>query len=194
MKKENIDWLMIQKRMSETIDENYIKEPMTNIMIHYIYINNNNSIEKIISEKENLSLEDDFSILPGNRSIQLIQNHNMNNKKKFKLSESLLYNVDVDSDNIQNYVNDINSVDFLTVLPFFNVIKILPSLFIFHSLNCIFMIYKEINERCNQTKRLLIRKDIRQTQKKHSLRINDDDDDDDGDGDDDGEIEFTKLN
>lgn len=194
MKKENIDWLMIQKRMSETIDENYIKEPMSNIMIHYIYINNNNSIEKIISEKENLSLEDDFSILPGNRSIQLIQNHNMNNKKKFKLSESLLYNVDVDSDNIQNYVNDINSVDFLTVLPFFNVIKILPSLFIFHSLNCIFMIYKEINERCNQTKRLLIRKDIRQTQKKHSLRINDDDDDDDGDGDDDGEIEFTKLN
>lgn len=194
MKKENIDWLMIQKRMSETIDENYIKEPMSNIMIHYIYINNNNSIEKIISEKENLSLEDDFSILPGNRSIQLIQNHNMNNKKKFKLSESLLYNVDVDSDNIQNYVNDINSVDFLTVLPFFNVIKILPSLFIFHSLNCIFMIYKEINERFNQTKRLLIRKDIRQTQKKHSLRINDDDDDDDGDGDDDGEIEFTKLN
>lgn len=192
MKKENIDWLMIQKRMSETIDENYIKEPMSNIMIHYIYINNNNSIEKIISEKENLSLEDDFSILPGNRSIQLIQNHNMNNKKKFKLSESLLYNVDVDSDNIQNYVNYINSVDFLTVLPFFNVIKILPSLFIFHSLNCIFMIYKEINERCNQTKRLLIRKDIRQTQKKHSLRINDDDDDDDGD--DDGEIEFTKLN
>lgn len=155
------------------MNEKYVKERMTDIMIHYIYIDRDNSIEKIVNEKENLIEDGDDSILPGNRSIQLIQNHLVcDKKKKYKLSESLLYNVDIEFINLQSYNKDNNSISFLNALPFFNVIRILPSLSIFHSLNCIFMIFKEVNERYYQTKRLIFRKDIKQTQKNRSKKMN----------------------
>ena len=157
------------------MNEKCVKERMTDIMIYYIYIDRDGSIEEIMNEKETLIEEDEDSILPGNRSIQLIQNHVVFNKKKYKLSESLLYNIDIEFTNLQNYNTDKNSFSFLNVLPFFNVIRVLPSLSIFHSLNCIFMIFKEVNERYHQTKRVNFRKDIKQTQKNRSMKLNETD-------------------
>lgn len=163
----DLDWLTNQKKMSDTINEKYVKEKMNGITIHYIYIDSKNSIIKIITEKESLVIEDNFSILPGNKSIELIQNHNTFEKKKYKLSESLLYNVHLDSNNIQSYNNDNKSINFLNSLPYFDLIKIVPSLFVFHPINCIFMIFKEI-PRNGETKKNTSRKKTKRTHKNHS--------------------------
>ena len=155
----DLDWLMIEKKMTESIDEKYVKEKMDSIMIHYIYIDTNYSIVKIISEKESLVIHDDFSILPGNRSIQIIKDRSIYLNKKYKLVESLLYNVDIDSDLIQSYNSDNTTINFLKVLPFFDIIKIAPSLFVFHPLNYIYMVFIENQENVPKTKKVLFRKD-----------------------------------
>ena len=164
----DLDWLMIEKKMTESIDEKYVKEKMDSIMIHYIYIDTNYSIVKIISEKESLVIHDDFSILPGNRSIQIIKDRSIYLNKKYKLVESLLYNVDIDSDLIQSYNSDNTTINFLKVLPFFDIIKIAPSLFVFHPLNYIYMVFIENQENVPKTKKVLFRKDIRRT---HKIRL-----------------------
>lgn len=133
----------------------------------------NNSIVKILSEKEILVFEDEWSILPENKFIQLIVNHNICDEKSYKLSETLLYNIDLESNHIQNYNNDNKPINFLNPLSRFDVIKVSPSLFVFHSLNCIFMIFKEIKkkikEKVYKTQRIVFRKDAarRTHRKKH---------------------------
>ena len=160
----DFDWLINQKKLSDPIDEKYIKEKMNSITIHYIYIDSKNSIIKVINENEQLVSQDEYSILPGIKSMELIQNHNIFEKKKYKFSESLLYNVQLDSNNIQSYNNDNKSINFLNTLPYFDVIKVLPSLFVFHPINCIFMIFKEIAKK-NETKKNTSRKKSKRTYK-----------------------------
>ena len=160
----DFDWLVNQKKLSDPIDEKYVKEKMTSIAMHYIYIDSKNSIIKVINEREQLLSQGDYSILPGNKSMELIQYHNLFENKKYKFSEILLYNVQLDSNNIQAYNNDNKSVNFLTTLPYFDVIKVLPSLFVFHPINCIYLIFKEMSKK-NETKKNTSRKKNKRTYK-----------------------------
>ena len=75
-----------------------------------------------------------------------------------KLSELLLYNVDIEPNNIQSYTNN-NSVNFLKKT-YIDTIKVSPTLFIFYQINCIFVIYQEINNsfQVNKTKRVAFSK------------------------------------
>ena len=43
IKNIDLDWLLIQKKMTDTIDEKYVKERMDAITVHFIHIDDNNS-------------------------------------------------------------------------------------------------------------------------------------------------------
>jgi ABC-type oligopeptide transport system ATPase subunit len=152
----NLDWLEIQKRLSANIDGKYIKEKMNSINIHYIFINNKSEINSIKTEQEPIDIS-----IASDRILQLVQSKKNYNNVKYKLSELLLYDVELEPNNIQSYTNNI-SVNFLKPISVFNAIIIPPTLFIFHQINSLFIIYHEINDvHLNKTKKVAFKIDIK---------------------------------
>jgi hypothetical protein len=142
----DLDWLEIQKRLSANIDGKYIKEKMNSINIHYIFINNKSEIDTIHTEKEQIDIS-----IKADRILQLIQTKKLFNNVKYKLSELLLYNVELEPNNIQSYTNNI-SLNFLKPISFLNAIVIPDTLFIFHQINSLFIIFHEIKDLNTKTK------------------------------------------
>ena len=143
----DMSWIHETKKLQE-INHNYCKEPISEIEIFFIYINPNNYIDKISSEILDLTITNNESILQNERFIQLIDKHKFVNTTKYKLLDVLLYNVDLSTENIQFYSQTENLVEssskFLQPLSILNDFVIPPSIFIFHKINSIFVILKEL--------------------------------------------------
>jgi len=58
----------------------------------------------------------------------------------------MLYNVDIDPENIQNYSNNENilNYNFMKKLPVIGDIIITPSIFVFHEINTLYFFFKEV--------------------------------------------------
>ena len=69
---------------------------------------------------------------------------------RYKLQDILLYNIELESQNIQHYSQVDNytelSAPFFKVLNIFDEIVIPPSIFVFHSINALYFIFKENNK------------------------------------------------
>ena len=77
------------------------------------------------------------------------------------------YNINLDSDNVLNYLkHDTENELFLTSLTKIDDIYFDPSIVMFEDLNCLFLIYIELNESSsNQTKRIKLQTKKRKTKK-----------------------------
>ena len=143
----DMSWIHETKKLQE-INHNYFKEPISEIEIFFIYINPNDYIDKISSEIYDLTITNNESILQNEFFIQLIDKHKFINTTKYKLLDVLLYNVDLSPDNIQFYSQNENLVEssskFLQPLSILHDFVIPPSIFIFHKINSIFVILKEL--------------------------------------------------
>ena len=145
----DISWIEKHERMNN-IHTNYQREPMDSIKMCYIYVNLYSEIEKVIYENENLGQIDSSNnrIISKERVLQIVQNKKMlNDTLKYTIDTILVYNVSIEPENIQKYVNSENftSEPFLKVYPIIDEILIHPSIFIFHEINCIYFIFKQID-------------------------------------------------
>lgn len=139
----SLDWLIETEKITQ-INENYHPELMTTIQIHYIYINVNSYIEKIKSDT--LSISD--TKITSDQLMELSEkNRKVESKQKYNLVDVFIYNVDLPSENIQEYVKNANSNQlFKTFFKSHNItddMNVHPSIFIFHSINSIYFIYQE---------------------------------------------------
>ena len=136
----DISWIEKHERMNN-IHTNYQREPMDSVKMCYIYVNLYSEIEKVIYENENLGQIDSSNnrIISKERVLQIVQNKKMlNDTLKYTIDTILVYNVSIEPENIQKYVNSENVLPFLKVFPIIDEILIHPSIFIFHEINCIF--------------------------------------------------------
>jgi len=145
----DISWIDKHERMNN-IHKNYQREPMDSIKMCYIYVNLDSEIEKVIYENEILGQIDSSNncTLSKERVLQIVQNKKiLNASLKYSIDTILLYNVCIEPENIQKYVNSENVVSepFLKVYPIIDEILIYPSIFIFHEINCIYFIFKQID-------------------------------------------------
>jgi len=163
----DISWIDKYERMNN-INKNYQREPMDSIKMCYIYVNLDSEIEKVVCENETLVQIDssNTSIIPKERLLQIVQNKKMLNASlKYSIETILLYNVSIEPENIQKYVNSENVISgpnhyasnsafvcdkdnrysSLKVYPIVDEILIHPSIFIFHEINCIYFIFKQID-------------------------------------------------
>jgi hypothetical protein len=143
----DISWIDKHERMNN-IHKNYQREPMDSIKMCYIYVNLDSEIEKVVCENETLVQMDSSNtcIIPKERVLQIVQNKKMLNASlKYSIETILLYNVSIEPENIQKYVNSENGIPFLQVYPIVDEILIQPSIFIFHEINCIYFIFKQID-------------------------------------------------
>jgi hypothetical protein len=140
----DVSWINEQHRI-QNIETNYSREPVTDIHIYSLYINKNSVIDKITRKKQAVN----NNVLTQDVVLGIIQMNKHANSKKYKLMDILLYHVDLEPEHIQNYsqTSDIptSSKSFFKVLPIVDEIVIPPSIFIFHSLNSVFFVYKEID-------------------------------------------------
>jgi hypothetical protein len=143
----DISWIDKHERMNN-IHKNYQREPMDSIKICYIYVNLDSEIEKVVYENEILGKIDTTNncIIPKERILQIVQNKKMLTASlKYSIDTILVYNVCIEPENIQKYVNSENGIPFLQVYPIVDEILIQPSIFIFHEINCIYFIFKQID-------------------------------------------------
>ena len=160
-----MSWILEQERILQ-IQQNYSREPMENIVCCFLYVNEDNSLEKITYEtlplqsylnKENEQNNKNENnndklehILPKELVLQLIQNKRIYNPtSKYIFKNSWLYLVDLEPENIQDYSKSENfhqlSSGFMRVFHTIQDIYIPSSIFIFHSLNMLYFLFEEVS-------------------------------------------------
>ena len=172
-------WIDFQYKI-ENIHQHYVREPMPDINILCIYVNNLSNIEYVMSEKENLTtLSNGLKGISKDRLLHLIQKKKMHyhdKSKKCKLMDILYYNSSIESIDLeQDYMNQSNQSDlyssYFKTLPIFNEIVIDDSIFVFHDVNSIFLIFKEITSHNTSLKSILkpndIKPSVKSTKKVH---------------------------
>lgn len=145
----------IRTTESQTV---YNKEPMSKINIQFIYVNTRSEICNTITESYPLKLNggDDGSsilseqiIIPLTKSKSVITGSN-GILMRYQFDDILLYCITLDPANLFDYINKPNDrlVDdgssFMKKMSIIDDIVVPPSLFIFHTLNTIYFIFREM--------------------------------------------------
>lgn len=134
----NIEWIDKEIKM---FNENgkLSKEHMKSIFITHVFINSSSEIvktyktEHTFNENAILSFTDIYQHYKKNR----IQDH-----IKYNFNQFFIYNIDLD-DKLYSDIKSMTSHNFLEVNSYIKDVTIQPSLFIFHEINCAYIIYKE---------------------------------------------------
>jgi hypothetical protein len=141
----DFSWLDASDRLLNA-RQHYAKEPMSSILVHSIYVNSATTIVKVSSERMALTATPAPGISEG-RLLATIQTHKAAAPdSSYKLSDILLYNVELAPENIQQYSSiELEDESFLKTLPLCaNGVSIPDSVFIFHDINCLYMIYSSL--------------------------------------------------
>lgn len=151
--KETIEskWIEQQEKILN-IQQSYSRELMDFIYCHFLYIKTDNSLDNVVTKILDLDANDKKTVITMEKVLQLIQSNRIStSSSKFIFQESFLFHIDLEPENIQQYVLDENYLDiskrFLHKLPLVEDIVIPPSVFIFHNLNGLYFIFKEISNK-----------------------------------------------
>ena len=143
----DMSWINQQERI-QNIQTNYYREPMETVNTYFIYINQNQYIDKILCEKYDLDINNDGSLLTKETILKIIQNKKIKTlNTRYKLIDILQYHVDLEPEHIQTFINgepDPSSQKILKNISVFDEIVFSPSIFIFHSINCLYFIFQEV--------------------------------------------------
>jgi hypothetical protein len=96
----DMSWIKEEERL-QNIQTNYSREPMESIRTYFIYINKNQYIDKILCEYQELGVG---SQINKETVLKIIQTKKISTPfSKYKLSDILLYNIDLEPEHIQQY-------------------------------------------------------------------------------------------
>jgi hypothetical protein len=144
----------------------FYKDDIKYIKIYYLLINRKLTLENIY--EENFFLESKNK-LKKHELISIVNKYKEANKKsnkKIKLLSLLKYNVDIDSDEVINYLkNDTEDTVFLDSLKNLNDVDFKQSISMFEDLNSLFCVFIESNETTTQTKRIVLHNKNKKTKK-----------------------------
>ena len=139
----NTTWLENFKE-AENIYVDFYKEPVDTIKLFYIYVNREKEIEHIHTDIYSF-LEKGW--LKRDAIIHLIKQNEMLYALKYKLASLLRYNIDLNPNEIKDYLNNDNREDnvnrFITSEKYLNDILFADTINMFQDLNALFFIYRE---------------------------------------------------
>ena len=149
-KKNNADYL------------DFYTEEVTNITLFFIYIDHTKNIEKI---SRDLMILDKSNIIFHDKLLQLINHKHIYNNNKYKLISLFKYNIDIEPEEIYNFINNDNAnananSQFFIQEKYLNDIIYKNTINIFQDLNSLFFIFKAntpiVKNKKNITKKTLI--------------------------------------
>ena len=135
-------WVRNYERMS-TIDHNYKKDFMDSVCIVFIYLNTLNEIVNVVQECEVCIVEEKVSVIKEERILRIIEEKRHIGNKVYHLEDILKYNVDIESERIQPFVNDEIKIELTSLSNMIKDIVFEPSIFIFHEINHMYVLFKE---------------------------------------------------
>lgn len=170
-------WLQELHKIQD-IKHNYCKENMDSIIIHSLFINTNKQLDKIVNSE--ISLFDsrhlqNTKFIPKKTILQLIQQNKhstMNNQSQYKLNDIASFFVTLEPEHIQSYSKStaiLETSDFFRIHPAVDDIIVPPSIFIFHKINAIFLVYQETIQK---HKNFTIKSILKTTPNKKSKKVN----------------------
>ncbi len=141
-------WIIEQEKLLD-VQNTYCREPMNQITVHSIFINQNHYIDNIHTEDCECDVSNNQSILTQDRIMRVIET--MKRKyteynKKYRLHDIQSFIVDVEPKHIQalSQYNTKYPSPFFKSVSRTSDIMIPDSIFIFHSINAIYLILWEI--------------------------------------------------
>lgn len=134
-------WIVEQKKIL-TIEKSHPRESIKEISFQFLYIDVSDSLVKTISEK--YSFRNNNSI-PKEDLEKIIDSKKTLCGVDYNFTEYATYIVDLEPENIQSYAKSDSHINFMSPVKT-DLADIIcpPSIFIFHSVNAIFMFFKEI--------------------------------------------------
>jgi hypothetical protein len=125
------------------------KEFMDHIDIHYLYINQQSNLDKIVVEKHHYDKCSTSNIITKEQLLQYIQlKRQPNSSTRYRLKDVMLYLVNVDGDKLEEFskCSDLSgySKSFFKILPIVDDISLEPTMFLFHKQNAIYIVLQEM--------------------------------------------------
>lgn len=178
----DISWLNEHEKLNN-INKIEPKERMETIKINCIFVSKENNIEKIVTEYFVPEPLESNSGVVGGDGVDVcghvcIHHHNVcekvEYKGKYKLSDILFFHVDLEPYHIQEYAKNVITDEsvgkFFKKLCIFDKSVIIPdSISVFHSLNCLYYIFKELDEKLPPS---ILKRGNRKTRKPHHKHCN----------------------
>jgi hypothetical protein len=137
------DWIDKQIRLYNE-NEKIFKENMKTINIVSIFINSSHEI--VNTHKCIHSFRDEKCIISSIEIFQYFKNCRIQDSIKYDFNQLIVYNIDLDN-KLYCDIESITTTNFLTSFTYIKDIVVNPSLFIFHEINCVYIIYKENNKK-----------------------------------------------
>ena len=145
----------------------FYKDDVKYIKTYTLYINKSLILENI--NEENFILENN-NVLKKHELISIINKYKLDRKeKKVKLLAILKYNINLDSDNVFEYLKQETENNlFLQSIKDIDNINFDPSISMFEDLNSLFFIFVETNNtEKSQTKRIFLHSNQKKTKKRN---------------------------
>ena len=138
-------WLQEQWKLL-SIKNNYKREPLEYINLHFCYVDAENSIVNLKTEKHTFS---ETQMISETELFAIIEEKKHDANINYVFSELSLFLVDLEPENIQTI--EPSKPQFFKTMPFISDIAIPPSIFIFHPLNSLFFLFKRRKSNLKQS-------------------------------------------
>ena len=161
----SLDTSWISKYEDEEKEYNkFYMDTNKEIKINILYIDNKKKLKKIEEKKiqlseENLIKKEDF--------INIINKYKINDNKKYRLINILLYNFILDNPELKNFLDDSNRYEFLKKINILEDYKLSSTISYFQELNNLYIVLlEEDHSNKNKTKKIRFNIDHSKTKKR----------------------------
>jgi hypothetical protein len=144
---------------TDKLYQDFYKDDLYYINLRVIYVNRNNEIDKITNESFLLTTKNHIS---REEILGILKKISTNNDRNYSLLSILRYNINLEPDEITNYLTSDSDNNYLSVIKNIDAITLEKSISMFHDLNdMIFILYekskelKKVNPN-NNTKRIYL--------------------------------------
>ena len=150
-----MSWIDREEKMLNASE--YNREPVDIIKCYFLFVNNDNNIEKVSKEEVELFVNEasNNSVLSKQKLLELVRTQKESfNNSKFLYRNLLKFNVPLESDILHEYLEDIDddgsllnedtSYNFLTEISLIDDVVFEPSVYFFHSLCSLYFIFHEL--------------------------------------------------
>lgn len=156
------DWIEEFEKLDE-IYKDFYKEQIQSIPIFMIYVDKKNEISFV--RKSNISLED--GILKKNNMVALLKEYMYYNEKKYRPISLLKYNINIEPDEVNHYLRNDNTYDFLNIEQSIDDIVFEDSISLFHDINSLYVVFHESWKSFhNKTKKIYIKNKLKKSNNK----------------------------
>ena len=123
------------------------RENLSEIDIFFIYINNDNAIDKVEKMVELLGdpTSDSFIGITKERLLQIVQTKRLCDEKKYRLDEIMAFQIPLEYSHLESFIKSESTIgnECFSTVPIFNEVVIQPALYIFHDLTALYFFFSE---------------------------------------------------